>query len=226
MDRFKYLWFGRVRFPFGTKAFWKCWAKRLLTLPTFLSGTARHGWLRWKGAELSSSAVLSSLDLGGHASRFSVGDHSFVGRASIMLQDSVTIGARVCINDYVTILTATHDTQRWDWAHIKRPVRIDDYAWIATGATILPGVHIGVGAVVGANAVVSRDVPPYPIAVGNPAKIIDRRRCETLEYSPVAFLAVEDAWLGAPTRAGAIDAFDLSKLDREGESSPSETNMV
>lgn len=44
--------------------------------------------------------------------------------------------------------------------------------WIGSKATILGGVHIGDGAIIGANAVVTKDVPPYTIAVGNPARII------------------------------------------------------
>ena len=61
---------------------------------------------------------------------------------------------------------------------------------------ILPGVRIGRGAVVGAGAVVSRDVPDHGIVVGNPARLLDRRRVEELNYSPVANLALFEAWLG------------------------------
>jgi len=69
-----------------------------------------------------------------------------------MLHDEVRIGSHVCINDGVVILTASHDVNDPHWRAVTKPVVIDDYAWIATGATILPGVRIGRGAVVGASA--------------------------------------------------------------------------
>ena len=57
----------------------------------------------------------------------------------------------------------------------RRQVIIENDVWIGRGATILSGIKIGTGAVIGANAVVSKDVPPYAIAVGNPARIIKYR---------------------------------------------------
>jgi acetyltransferase-like isoleucine patch superfamily enzyme len=54
----------------------------------------------------------------------------------------------------------------------KGPVIIGDNVWIGDKATILPGVSIGNGAVIAANAVVTKDVPAYSVAAGNPARII------------------------------------------------------
>lgn len=53
-----------------------------------------------------------------------------------------------------------------------KPVLIREYAWVGAGATILPGVSIGRHAIVGAGSVVTKDVPDYAVAVGNPAKVI------------------------------------------------------
>lgn len=53
-----------------------------------------------------------------------------------------------------------------------KPVLIREYAWVGAGATILPGVYIGRHAIVGAGSVVTKDVPDYAVAVGNPAKVI------------------------------------------------------
>lgn len=60
---------------------------------------------------------------------------------------------------------------------ICRGIRIDDDVWLGARVTVLDGVHIGKGSVIGAGAVVNRDVPPYSIAVGVPAKIIGKRPC-------------------------------------------------
>lgn len=58
----------------------------------------------------------------------------------------------------------------------KGEVRIGNNVWIGDKATVLPGVTIGDGAIVGTNAVVTSDVPAYSIAVGNPARIIDKQK--------------------------------------------------
>ena len=72
----------------------------------------------------------------------------------------------------------------------KGDIHLDDDVWIGYGATILSGVHIGQGAVIAAGAVVTRDVPPYAVAGGVPAKVIEYRFNEeiisfllTLDYS-------------------------------------------
>lgn len=59
--------------------------------------------------------------------------------------------------------------------HTKKPIRIGDDVWIGANVTILKGVCIGKGAVVGAGSVVTRDIPEYAVAVGNPAKVIRYR---------------------------------------------------
>ena len=58
---------------------------------------------------------------------------------------------------------------------LKGDTLIGNDVWIGQNATILPGVHIGDGAIIGANAVVGSDIPPYSVAVGNPARVIRKR---------------------------------------------------
>jgi len=65
----------------------------------------------------------------------------------------------------------TRGVKRWDSVTV-RPVRIGNKTWIGFGASILKGVSVGEGAVVGANAVVTRDVPPYTVVAGNPARVV------------------------------------------------------
>jgi galactoside O-acetyltransferase len=55
---------------------------------------------------------------------------------------------------------------------VHAPVEVDDDVWLGAGAVVLPGVHIGRGAVVGAGAVVTRDVPPFSIVAGVPARVV------------------------------------------------------
>lgn len=58
---------------------------------------------------------------------------------------------------------------------ISKSVSIEDDVWLGYNVTVLPGVTIGKGSVIGAGSVVCSDIPPYSIAVGNPAKVIKRR---------------------------------------------------
>jgi acetyltransferase-like isoleucine patch superfamily enzyme len=61
---------------------------------------------------------------------------------------------------------------------IAKPVIVDDDVWLGYNVTVLPGVTIGKGSVIGAGSVVTKNIPPYSIAVGNPCKVIgQRKRC-------------------------------------------------
>jgi maltose O-acetyltransferase len=113
-----------------------------------------------------------------------------------MLHDHIDIGDRVVINARVTLLTASHRVRDPRWSTYSKPIVIDDYAWIATGAMVMPGVHIGRGAVVGAGSVVREDVPDGAIVIGNPAKVVSSGRLGDLDYSPVRLSAPMEAWLG------------------------------
>lgn len=93
----------------------------------------------------------------------------------------LSIGASVSIAPEVCLLTADHDPQSADFAGRTAPVTIEDHVWLGTRATVLPGVTIGRGAVVAAGAVVTRDVAPFAIVGGVPAKPIGTRT-ETLDY--------------------------------------------
>jgi maltose O-acetyltransferase len=137
-----------------------------------------------------------------------VGEGSFIGRAELAVHDQMTIGRGVCINDGARLLTASHDVSDPHWGRVTRPVIIHDHVWIAVDAIILPGVTLGRGAVVGAGAVVTRDVPECGIVVGNPARLLDKKRVSSLDYSPVGHLALFTAWnrLAKPSSVPAAES--------------------
>ena len=94
----------------------------------------------------------------------------------------LTIGNNVSIAGEVRIYTMEHDIDSATFAEIGAPVTIEDYVVVGTRVTILPGVTIGEGAVVASGAVVTRDVPPYTVVGGVPAKFI-RDRSRDLTYT-------------------------------------------
>ena len=96
---------------------------------------------------------------------------------------------------------------------------VENDVWIGQNVTILPGVHIGSGAIIGANSVVSKDVPPYCIAAGNPARIVRKR----FDEETVAFLLDLRWWDWPPERifenldllcSGDIEKLKQLRLER------------
>ena len=85
----------------------------------------------------------------------------------ITIGNGVRIGRNVSIRDYNGIHVIINDTYK-----NYSPVHIGDHCWLCTGCTIMPGVTIGEGSVVAANAVVTKNVPPHSLVAGSPAKVI------------------------------------------------------
>ena len=86
----------------------------------------------------------------------------------------VTIGDRCQFGPNVGIYTVGHDTSvlsRRKFVEFGHPVRIGDDCWIGGNVVILPGVTIGEGCTIGAGSVVTRDIPPFSVAVGSPCKV-------------------------------------------------------
>lgn len=101
-----------------------------------------------------------------------IGKNTFVNSNLLaMARGGITIGDNVQIAANVQLISNNHDPYERMILTCK-PVVIEDGAWIGAGATILPGVRVGKHAIVGAMAVVTKDVPDYGVAVGNPAKVV------------------------------------------------------
>ncbi|MEO6584476.1 MAG: acyltransferase [Ferruginibacter sp.] len=173
----------------------RAWGKRLFSFPVLLRRNLRRNKLIKKGAFINETAEIGEVKIVGQCRFLSIGSESFLGRVVINIHAEVKIGNRVCINDGVEILTASHNVTDPEWKEIKESITIGDYVWIGTGAMILPGVSIGRGAVIGARAVVSKSVDAGTVVVGSPARPISRKRPEELNYNPCEFLAANRAWL-------------------------------
>ena len=122
-------------------------------------------------------SVLIAANRGG----VTIGRHSWVGPFCLVYGNGeVSIGDNVLIAAHTSINTVSHHFERCDIPINDQgiycdPVRIEDDAWIGMNAVILQGVRIGKGAIVGAGAVVTRDVPPWSIVMGVPARIVSQR---------------------------------------------------
>ena len=190
-----YLWSNRAKFPVASISFYRAWGKRFFSFPSLIKRNSRRRELVKKGAQIHESAEIGEVKVDGHKKKLSVGPQSFLGQVYMALHGPIKIGKRVCINDGVRILTGSHGVFDPKWSLTNGEVVIEDYVWIGMGAIILPAVHLGKGAVIGAGAVVSKSVPPGAIVVGNPARPTSKVRCRELNYNPCEFLAANRAWL-------------------------------
>jgi maltose O-acetyltransferase len=114
--------------------------------------------------------------------RIAIGAHTTIGDSCFLDgRSGLTIGESVNLGSHVRIWTRQHDIDSPDFAEVGGPVQIDNHAYLGSGCVVLPGVHIGEGGVVGAGSVVTRDVPPFTLVGGAPARVI-RERNRDLTY--------------------------------------------
>jgi lipopolysaccharide O-acetyltransferase len=151
----------------------------LVRLPIFIRGRRRISWGRG-----FVTGYFVRIDAFGHKSRIRIGQDVQVNDAvHIGAIESVDIGDRVLIASRVFITDHNHgDYGRTENSSpdvapalrplYARPVRIEDDVWIGEAAVILPGVTVGRGCVIAANAVVTVDVPPMSVVAGVPARVV------------------------------------------------------
>lgn len=118
----------------------------------------------------------------------SIGKRTFIGGSSLICAEKIIIGSDVLIawgcvfldhNSHSLffhkrkddVINRLNGEKNWSIV-IRKPIVVEDKAWIGFNSIILKGVTIGEGAIVGAGSVVTKDVPPYTIVAGNPARII------------------------------------------------------
>ncbi len=112
----------------------------------------------------------SKIEVGKNAV-LSIGNDVSINRYSrVYCLHSISIGSDVVIGEYVLIRDT--DGHKLLGSDYSGPISIGNHVWIGAKATILKGVEIGEGAVIGANSVVTRNIPPHCLAVGSPAKVI------------------------------------------------------
>jgi maltose O-acetyltransferase len=112
-----------------------------------------------------------------------IGEDSIIGEGAVLDgRDRLVIGNHVDIASEVMIYNAQHDVRSQDFHAVQAPVTIQDYVFIGPRAIVLPGVTIKKGAIVGAGAVVTKDVEGGAIVGGVPAKQIGERGIKDFNY--------------------------------------------
>jgi len=152
--------------PLGTR-----WSTRLQShiYGSYLLGMAGAGLKVKRGVVIDSPGQISV------GTNVGLGEYSFlVGNGGISIGDNVMIG------HHVSILSASHrydrlDIPMRDQGLILSQVTIGDDVWIGCGVRLMPGITIGNGAVIAANAVVTDDIPDYAVVGGIPARLIKTR---------------------------------------------------
>lgn len=128
-----------------------------------------------KGVKIGAGVLIRSPE------KMKIGDGVFIGsNCSIDAFGGLKLGNCCALASNMTILTLDHhyrgaESIPYGETRIIKPVVIGDYVWVGKNASILPGVTIGEGAIVGLGAVVAKDVPSCAIVVGNPARIVKYR---------------------------------------------------
>lgn len=142
----------------------------------------RRDFLRTFVAKLDEGAMINSPFYMEFANHLEMGVNSFINYDCIMLNNAmVKLGDNVLVGPKVSFYTAMHPIdakQREQWLVHAKPITVEDNVWIGGSATILGGVTIGKNAIVGAGAVVTKDVEPNTIVVGNPARVLRKITAE------------------------------------------------
>ncbi|MGV9860913.1 putative colanic acid biosynthesis acetyltransferase [Gordonia sp. NPDC003425] len=145
--------------PFSIQALWM-----LIRSPLsrwWVPNRVRIGVLRAFGARIGKGTLIRH-DVRIHWPwKLEIGDDTWIGeRAWILNLEPVIIGSNTCISQDVLLCTGSHDRKSSSFEFDNGAIVVDDSVWVAIRATVLRGVTLGEGAVIGATALVARDVPP------------------------------------------------------------------
>ena len=135
--------------------------------------------LRAFGAEIGTKCAISASAAIWAPWNLVVGNVVAIGpRVKVYNPGKILIRDKVTVSQDATLCTASHDFTLPANPLVTAPIRIDSFAWVAAEAFVGMGVTVGEGAVVGARAAVFKDVEPWTVVGGNPAKFIKKRIIE------------------------------------------------
>jgi galactoside O-acetyltransferase len=168
-----------------------CWAIKKAELKTRYNCVIEHGaFIKFpdnlrlgRNVKIGSGAFIhcGENQLSHNAGNVAIRDNAYIGPNSVLLgEGGIEVGTNCEVAPGVVITSQQHTYGRLDIPIKEQPaemgkVTLEDDVWLGCNSSILPGVRIGKGSIVGAGAVVTKDIPPYSVAVGVPAKVIKKR---------------------------------------------------
>lgn len=145
-------------------------------LPHIPSWSVRKQILKFMNLGIGKKSFIMKRTYFMDINKISIGAYTDINRGCFLDgRGTIVIGNNVSISHEVKIITGSHDIDSNQFEAIYKPIIIDDYVWLGVGCMILQGVHIGKGAVVCAGAVVTKNVRPYEVVAGIPARVIKHR---------------------------------------------------
>lgn len=145
-----------------------------LFFPRYMAIETRKGPIRiGEKCDIRATMLRGHLEIGNHV-LVNHGCYLSGGKAAVVIGNDVLLAPNVAI---ISEMHRYDDPNRLirKQGNVRAPVVVESDVWIGANAVVLPGVRIGQGAVIGANAVVSQDVAPYTMVGGVPARVIRRR---------------------------------------------------
>lgn len=151
---------GRLLFSFSLRPMWGY----------------RRALLRAFGAQIGANVHLYPTVKISVPWNLKIDEQAAVGDGAILYSlGLIHIGARATVSQYAHLCAGSHDFSRASFDLVKPPISVGEDAWICADAFIGPGVSVGAKTIVGARAVVTKDLPGDVVVVGNPAKIVRER---------------------------------------------------
>jgi putative colanic acid biosynthesis acetyltransferase WcaF len=155
-----------------------CWAigSRFLRFSPRPLFAWRRFVLRLFGAKVGREVHIYSSALIYYPWNLDIGDWSSIGEWALIYNlGKVTIGERTTISQRTHLCAGTHDYRDLAMPLLTPPIQIGDDVWVCADAFLGPGVTVGRGAIVGARAVVVKNIEPWTIVAGNPARMVKKR---------------------------------------------------
>lgn len=175
LDRFSSAGFNRG----ASRTLEACWlAANALLLSSWLPGSRwRVGLLRAFGAQVGNGVVIKPGVRVKFPWRLHIGHNCWIGE-DVWIDNlaEVRIGANVCLSQAAYFCTGSHDWSSEEFDLISKTIVVHDMAWVAARATVGPGVVIGEGAVLGLASTTSKDLSPWTINAGTPAREVGSRK--------------------------------------------------
>jgi putative colanic acid biosynthesis acetyltransferase WcaF len=168
-------WFSRGRSGLWVILWDLAWLFLIRPCPQPFYRWKRLVW-RFFGSKIGKNVLIRSTARCNYPWKVTIGDNAWIGEeAWLYALDEIHIGANAVISQQAYLCTGSHDITDPHFGLQTAPIHIGASAWVALGATVMKGVTIGDGAVIGAKSVAAKDMPAWQVCLGNPCVPVKAR---------------------------------------------------